>query len=126
VWAFLRSFLWIPFIGLVPAFILYPRFRFAPIILMNEHKGVMKSVSMSFARSRGYWGKIIGNGMVIGLCIVLCVAPFSILAGVATATVGYGWVWKFLGQLVALLGSAYATVFTTRLAETCTAHPRNA
>ena len=73
IWSFIRSFAWIPLIGIIPAVILGPRFALAPVILVTQNKGVMGSVAESYAKTRGYWGKIVGNLLVLG-CILMLVS----------------------------------------------------
>ncbi|OGJ58354.1 hypothetical protein A2881_02605 [Candidatus Peribacteria bacterium RIFCSPHIGHO2_01_FULL_55_13] len=71
VWSFLRSFVWIPIFGIIPAIILMPRFALAPVILASQKKGVTASVTESYRKTRGYWGRIAGNLAVAGLIFML-------------------------------------------------------
>lgn len=80
IWSFLRSFAWIPIIGIIPAIILGPRFALAPVILVTQNKGVAGSVAESYAKTRGYWGKIVGNLLVLGLILMLVSWAVSLVA----------------------------------------------
>ncbi len=121
IWAFLRSFAWIPIIGLIPAIILGPRFILAPVILATEGKGVFESVSMSYARTRGYWGKIVGNAIVLGLCMFLAMIVIKIAAGIL------GFIMPLIALWVPSIGkyvvTAYMTVFMTALSMTIMKNP---
>jgi len=61
LWVIVRSFIWIPFIGILIAIILGPRFILSPLYLLQQKKGVIESVSQSYKATQGYWGKIMGN-----------------------------------------------------------------
>lgn len=123
VWSFLRSFAWIPLIGIIPAIILGPRFVAAPLVYLTEGKGVMASVSSSYARTSGYWGKIIGNVIVAGLIAFVV----SMVAGMILGAVLFAIpslmiiVQKIVGQAMV----AFLTVFVVRLASTVLQHPRS-
>ena len=121
IWIGLRSFIWIPFLGIIPAIILGPRFALAPVILVKEKKGVMESVSESYSRTKGYWGKIVGNMIVACLCVVLA----SIVAGIAISIIGFmvpvASLW--LQAIVKEVLSAFMIVFTVHLATTILANP---
>ncbi len=93
IWMFLRSFAWIPFIGIIPGIILGPRFALAPVILVQEKKGVMQSVSESYARTSGYWGKIVGNMIVMIICVVVASMLVGIVAGILGAMVPFVGMW---------------------------------
>lgn len=118
LWSFIRSFAWIPVIGIIFAIVLGPRFVLSCVILVKEKKGVLESVSLSYARSRGYWGKIIGNCFVAALCAWLVMVVVGVVAAmlgkeaglVLTTIVGYGI-------------TAYGTIFVVKLSETILANP---
>ena len=118
LWSFIRSFAWIPVIGIIFAIVLGPRFVLSCVILVKEKKGVLESVSLSYARSRGYWGKIFGNCFVAALCAWLVMVVVGVVAAmlgkeaglVLTTIVGYGI-------------TAYGTIFVVKLSETIMANP---
>jgi hypothetical protein len=68
LWTAIRTFVWIPFVGIITLIILGPRFALAPLILVKDGKGVFESATLSYRQTRGYWGKIIGNVIVAGIC----------------------------------------------------------
>lgn len=122
VWSFIRSFVWIPILGLIPAVILTPRFVAAPIILLAEGKGVNASVSDSYRRTRGYWGKIVGNGFAASIVAFVTVGVITtvlsmLLVSAPTAAI-------VVKQILAQGASAFAAVFAIRLAHTILQHPR--
>jgi len=139
IWSFLRSFAWIGLlviflssvseipriIGIATTIILvlsfYPRLLFAPVILMKEEKGVVESVRLSIERSRGYWGKIVGNVLVMALCqiLVALVAMIPLFAILTVSDVLAAWG----GLTVEILLSAYTFIFITHLSITIMEHP---
>ena len=121
LWSFLRSFSWIPFIGFIPGIIIGPRLIFAGVIFIKEQKGVIESVKLSYDRTSGYWGKIVGNMILMMLC--LCVA--GLLLMIAVGIVGMI-VPMFVGVITGALSylyTAFAAIFTTQLALTVMAYP---
>src|SRR3989344_7776970 len=90
LWVFLRTFAWIPFIGMIPLIILGPRFVLSPVLLVQEGKGVFDSARISYKKTSGYWGKIFGNMFVAALIpiavsvvlnMALILVPFSMVLG---------------------------------------------
>jgi len=67
LWVIVRSFIWIPFIGILIAIILGPRFILSPLYLLQQKKGVIESVSQSYKATPRILGKIMGNLLVAGL-----------------------------------------------------------
>lgn len=124
LWAFIRSFAWIPIIGFIPALILGPRLLFSSVILVNEKKGVMESVKLSLGRSKGYWLKIVGNFIVMAICIMLV----SMVAGFGLAFVGAASPIAnvVLSGIVGQLTSAFGAIFMVRLATTVMQNPKSA
>lgn len=121
VWSFLRSFAWIPFIGIIPAIVLGPRFAFASIILIKEKKGVVESVALSYERTRGYWGKIVGNGLLMILCLFVAAIIVEILVRMIGVAVPMSAL--VLKATVTYIYTAAMTIFIVHLAKTVMAHP---
>lgn len=121
IWSFLRSFAWIPFIGIVPAIIIGPRLIMSSVILVQEQKGIMESVSLSYERSRGYWGKIAGNCIVSALVVMVVVMVLSIAIGIigTTSMAAAG----IIGAALQCASTAFATVFIVRLSNTIMSNP---
>ncbi len=61
-------------VGGVCAFIRGPRFSFGAVVFIVKGKGIRASVEESRARTEGYWGKIVGNGLLFGLTFAACAA----------------------------------------------------
>lgn len=114
IWSFLRSFAWIPILGVIPAAILMPRFVMAPVILVQKHAGVIASVSESYGKTRGVWGKIVGNLLVLGLLSILAswVMGFLTLPLIAVSRVFSIWVHSVVQQLVMAYGVAFLVLLT--------------
>gem|GEM_PF-475025 len=121
VWIFLRSFIWIPIIGLIPAIILCPRFVLAPVILIQEKKGIMQSVTESYKRTTGYWGKIAGNIIVMALCAFALGIVVGIISGLLGNISPYISLW--INSVFQYLVFAYATVFVVQLSLTIMSNP---
>ena len=144
IWSTIRSFVWVPvltlvtvpFLGapglmLVPvaiaaaivlAVLFYPRFVAAPLIFLAERKGVTDSVDESFRRTRGYWGKIVGN-MIVAM-IVFGIASMVVNLVLALLLSSIPAVLAVLTQVVSQLVMAVSTVFSVRLSHTILQHPR--
>lgn len=121
LWSVLRSFIWIPILGLIPAIILGPRFLLAPIILVREGKGVLESVQSSYVRTSGYWGKIIGNLIVVALVCFLAMIVLGLLSPVFSMIAPVISLWY--GAVVKQVASAFMVVFAVALAKTIMEHP---
>lgn len=122
LWSFLRSFAWIPLLGIIPAIILGPRFVAAPLIYLTEGKGVTASVSSSYARTRGYWPKIVGNVIVAALVMIIAGIVLGIVFGMALGTMSP--VAIVVKQVVSQVLMAFMAVFIVRLSHTILQHPR--
>lgn len=121
IWIFIRTFAWIPFVGFITAIILGPRFALAPVILLQEKKGIMDSASSSYSRTTGYWGKIFGNTFVAGLCLIPLMIVVAMVAGLVGFILPLGGLWvKEAGKYLAV---AFSVVFSARLALTIIANP---
>ncbi len=121
IWSFLRTFAWIPVIGIIPAVILGPRFIAAPLIYLTEGKGVTASVSESYRRTQGYWSKIVGNMIVAILIMIVASIVLGMIAGIAFIMLP-GAV-AVANQVISQALFACMTVFVVRLSRTILQHP---
>jgi hypothetical protein len=121
IWIFLRSFIWIPFLGIIPAIILGPRFIGSSLILVKEKRGIRESVSQSYARTKGYWGKIVGNMFVAGICVALAGIVLGIVTGMVGFVIPFGGIW--LQAIVKETFAAFMTVFMIQLVMTLLSNP---
>ncbi|TSD00242.1 MAG: hypothetical protein Greene101449_260 [Candidatus Peregrinibacteria bacterium Greene1014_49] len=119
IWSFLRSFAWIPLVGIIPAVILGPRFVLAPVILVTQNKCVTGSVSESYEKTRGFWGKIIGNMLV--LCLILLVISWAIslvtLPIALTSRVLSIWIHSVVQQGTMAYGMMFLVLLTKTIVE---------
>jgi len=121
IWIGVRSFVWVPFIGVVFGIMLMPRFVPAPVLLLRDGKSIFESASMSYARTSGYWGKILGNTIVAMLCgFVVFVAISMVLRVVSPVSLLLTGV---IGSIASQLLFAYFSVFTVTLAATVLENP---
>ncbi len=121
IWTFIRSFAWIPLIGVVFALYYYPRFLAAPIFLVEQDKGVFDSVKMSLQSTEYYWGKIMGNVLTLGLLFVIASIICGLVIGAIFGPASYVTIWatSVISQIFAGIGS----VFAMKLAKTVMANP---
>lgn len=83
VWSYLRTFAWIPYLGVIPYIYFAPRFTFAPVLLMDGTAHIAASVRMSTRLSTGRWWLIVWFLFLLSLCSL----PFILLGiiGIAVA-----------------------------------------
>lgn len=113
LWIMLRSFIWVPLLGIILAIILGPRFVCAPVLLARDHKGVLESASMSYAKTRGQWGKILGNTFVAAVSAMIAVMVLGIVVGMLGMRVS-----GIVMPMVNMLSTAFITIFVVRLSST--------
>ncbi|MDO8469264.1 MAG: hypothetical protein Q7S29_05930 [Candidatus Peribacter sp.] len=113
LWIMIRSFIWIPILGIILAIVLGPRFVCAPVLLVRDHKGILESASLSYAKTSGYWGKIFGNTFVAALCAMIAVMVLGIVVGILGMRVS-----GILMPMVNMLSTAFITIFVVRLSTT--------
>ncbi len=106
IWMFLRSFAWVPLIGIVFAIVLGPRFILAPIVLLEQGKGVMESASMSYGGTKGKWGAIILNALV-GAVLVLVILWIALKVTAFLPVVP---------SIIHYIGTAFLTIYGIQLA----------
>jgi len=123
VWATLRSFVWIPILGLIPAIILGPRFVAAPLIHLMEGKGVMASVSDSYRRTRGYWPKIVGNVIVAAIIAIVTMMLLNVVVSMVLSAIPGAPI--IANNILSQGMMAFMTVFAVRLSHTILQHPRS-
>lgn len=166
IWIYLRSFAWISllglpfvaigaatetsgmlllsmpffFVGAICAIASLPLLLFTNIIQLQEGTGVRASATLSLARAQGYWGKIVGNNIlmslsvgaaVIGLSLVviLCGVVVGMLAPslgrmILVVSIPLGIVGVF-GTVIAFAGATlFMRMFLVELYETIKANPR--
>lgn len=114
IWLAIRTFIWIPFIGIILAIILGPRFILAPLYVLDSHKGSMESARMSYAKTRGWWGKIFGNAFVFGIVVMICAGIVAKIVGTVLGSMLGG----FLAAMVMQFAAAMLVVFSMQLART--------
>lgn len=114
IWMFLRSFAWIPVIGIVTAIVIGPRLILAPIYLLEQGKGITESTRMSYAATSGWWGKIFGHLLVVGLCaVILSAIVTTVLSMVVGMTIG-----GFANAIIQQLVGAFIVVYAILLGRT--------
>ncbi len=123
LWLFLRSFLWIPFLGVIIAIIVGPRFVLSPLYLLEEHRGVLDSATKSYHHTRGRWGKIVGNCLAVGIVTgIAAILVTKILMGILGSVLGV-----FVSAIIGEFVTAIMVVFMIQLARTLMeAGPRRA
>ena len=118
-WTLIRSFAWVPFIGIIFALVFMPRFIAAPLYLIEQKKGVLESVRLSMQTTRFYWGKIMGNIIALGLLVVVA----SVVLGIVTAMIPGTMVGGLVMSVAQQFFVAVFTVFSMQLARTLMLNP---
>lgn len=93
IWMFIRSFVWVGLLGLLPGMekllplsgalagiallITGPPLLLAPVFFVRQGEGVRRAVSASLQYSRGHWLPI----MVHSLLLLICVYVLQVIAG---------------------------------------------
>ncbi len=113
LWSLLRSFVWVPFIGIAAGIWLLPRFLFAPVIMLKTGRGVFSSVSMSYACSRGYWLTIVCNLFVLAMILLLAAWILATLTAIVGLFEGKlsAVIWMFGAQIL----TAFGMIFIARM-----------
>jgi len=126
---FIKSFVWVVFLSLVPGlnlllpffvtlggiavFLTGPSLLLAPVLLVESGLSPKKAVEESLRRSKGYWGHIVGNVIVVGILIVgVNILLGKILYGVAQRSDGAA---VFLGGVVQQLTLFFFVAFLIQL-----------
>lgn len=122
VWAFLRSFGWVPFIGPLFAVIIGPRLILSSVILVQEGRGVIESVRLSYERTTGYWRAIVINLFVMMLAILLALIVAAIVMAVMSGISPM--LGAYFATVMQLLFVAFGTIFLVQLSETVKAQQR--
>lgn len=162
IWSFLRSYAWIAIIGMmvlaygvstdiialsavgfllliaggIAALVYTPRFMPAPVIYLTEKKGIKESVESSYKRTEGYWGKLVGNSLLFGICMWLVALGALLILGLlgyaldASSSTVTQWIGIVLASVVIAMGqfimTAFSTVFSVQLAKTVLGKPKTA
>jgi hypothetical protein len=121
LWLFVRSFVWIPILGIIVAIIIGPRLSLAPVILVTEKKGVFESASLSYQRTRGWWDKIVGNTIVVCLVVGIIGTTAAGFLRIFGSTTG-----ELLGGIVSMLTMAYYAIFLHELSATLSTQAKSA
>lgn len=121
LWTMLCSFIWIPFLGIIIGIFTIPRLILSPVIFLKEKTGVFASVKQSFKRTSGYWGKIFGNLLVVGVCMIVASIVTGIIAMFTGPTLS-----PFVSQFLMQIVMAYAIFFVVKLSLTVMANPKAA
>lgn len=92
LWAFLRSMVWIPFIGPLVALYLLPHFSLAPVLLLRGGYSVSGALRHSIHRTQGQWFSAVLSFLLL---VFICFFLFSftvVMASIPTifsAKIGY-------------------------------------
>lgn len=82
MWIFLRTFMWVPILGVGFAIYFFPRLIQAPIYLLEGKKGAIESVRLSINGTRGMWWKVFKVQFVVW---IFCVLMSVILDAIASS-----------------------------------------
>lgn len=120
IWIMLRTFIWIPFLGIILAIVLGPRFIATPVYVMENKKAVTTAATMSMKATLGYWGKIFGNVILVAIITMLA----SAFIGKVFMMILGGMIGGFIAAAIGELATAFLIIFSIHLARTIIAHPK--
>jgi hypothetical protein len=120
LWMLLCSLVWIPIVGPIIGIFTLPRLLPSSVIFVKDKAGVFGSVKQSFAKTSGYWGKIIGNMIVVAVLMIIAFIVVGIIANLLGPLSTY--VMQVLQQFII----AFMAVFMVKLSLTVLAHPKAA
>lgn len=123
LWIFLRTFIWIPFIGILIAIILGPRFICAPVYLIQEKKGIFESARISYSATKGYWGKIVGNIVVLMICFMI--ARFLLFIPLGMIGIASGTAALVGNSIIDIALMGIVMIFYVNLALTIMSNPKS-
>ena len=112
----------IPILGAIILLIIMPRLSLACYLIAKEKKGVFESIKLSWKRSKGYWCKIVGNFLLLGIILAVIAWGITIVSPtvMAVSAVLYTVVYVLVTQLL----SAFSFIFYANLAETVLGNPK--
>lgn len=121
VWISIRSFIWIPLVGLLIALLIMPRFVPAPVLLLREEKGFLHAARESYTRTKGHWWKIMGNIFAALLSSLLAFIALNVT--LYTVSRGYLPALSLGGSVIGQLVTAYLSFFVVALSESVLSLP---
>lgn len=114
IWGFLRSMIWIPFIGPLVALYLVPHFALAPVLVLSDRATILSSLSMSIGRTHGMWLRTLLSILLwffLALALLWCVVILASIPTVFYPKVGY-LIFLIGVQCITAYSSAYLLVYT--------------
>ncbi len=101
-------------------FVRGPRLAFAPIILVKRKLSPRASVQASLKETEGHWGKIVGNYLLLMLCIWLISFGIGFILGVLASLLeplgeSVDWVYIYLGGFIQNLFNGLVICFFVQL-----------
>ncbi|PIQ75891.1 hypothetical protein COU78_06975 [Candidatus Peregrinibacteria bacterium CG10_big_fil_rev_8_21_14_0_10_49_24] len=115
MWISIRSFIWIPLVGFLIALLMMPRFVPAPYILLKEGRGILEAARESYARTKRFWWKIMGNIFAALLCSLLAFIALNVT--LYTVSRGHMLPLSIGGSIIGQLVTAYLSFFVVALSE---------
>lgn len=112
--------------GVVLAFVYMPRLILAPVVWLVEKLSVSAAIDRSIAVTKGYWGKIVGNVLLLNIIFMLFMMVVSLITGILGAAS------EDIGSLVSSIASTFFSqyfqaifaAFLLLLSGELIAHPR--
>lgn len=118
-------------VGIVCGVIFGPRYMLGGVLWLVEGKDVRTSVNRSYQITEGYWGKVVGNSLLVVLIFMAVMIGVGIVAGIvggAGGAVGGTSVAILLSGLitgfVSQCYSGFMSAFLLKLAATIVTNPR--
>ncbi len=117
--------------AVVCSVVFMPRYMLAKFLWIQENKGVTAAVNKSYKATEGYWGKIVGNLILVGVVglaatiiagILIAIAS-GLIAGIAGAVTAQAFR-SFGSGFVSSVCQMFAIIFGYFLMKTIIKHPR--
>ena len=105
LWMFVRSYIWIPFIGLPLSLYFMPRLALAPVIVASGEAGVFESCRLSMRSTSGHW-----MGMFLKFILVV-IAAFLLWWPMLIASIGVSLFILKIGYLLFLMSAIVVVAF---------------
>ena len=108
--------------GYVVFVLLGPRLTLAPVLLLQEQKSIRGTFAESLQTTRGYWGKLLGNLLVVflGLTTTVMTGKWVLSHFVQADSITMSLLLSFSG----MLSTGIFSLFLVRLTQTIQAYPQ--
>jgi len=116
LWVFVRCLFWVPVINIFAAILWGPRVVFAGLLQLQEQKGAVKSVQLSYDRTKGQWSHLITQLFLLSVVTYIAWSVAWHLARLVEKT--NEWIGLYVHLTILFLSIAYMCMFILHLQKT--------